>query len=90
MSQYIIPSPAKINLFLKVISRYANNFHEIESVMSFIDLYDYMKINITQSSTNSDISINTISDLDINDINSNNILYKIHRYFADNYSIKYR
>jgi len=57
--------------------------------MSFIDLYDYMKINITQSSTNSDISINTISDLDINDINSNNILYKIHRYFADNYPIKY-
>ena len=89
MSQYIIPSPAKINLFLKVISRYANNFHEIESVMSCIDLYDYMEIKITKTSTNSDITINTISDLDINNINSDNILYNIHQYFVDNYSIKY-
>jgi 4-diphosphocytidyl-2-C-methyl-D-erythritol kinase len=89
LSQYIIPSPAKINLFLKVISRYANNFHEIESVMSFIDLYDYMKINITKCSTNSSIKINTISDLDISNINSDNILYNIHQYFACNYSIKY-
>ena len=32
--------PAKINLFLKILGKRADNYHNLYSLMAFIDLYD--------------------------------------------------
>jgi len=36
------PAPAKLNLFLHIIGRRADGYHELQSVMQFIDLVDYL------------------------------------------------
>jgi len=41
-----IQCPAKINLSLKIINKRQDGFHNIESIMQTIDLYDYLTINV--------------------------------------------
>ena len=48
IKQDTILSPAKINLFLKVIKKQSNGLHQIYSLVSHINLFD--KIHISQSS----------------------------------------
>lgn len=36
------PAPAKINLFLHVIGRRSDNYHDIQTLFQFIDLYDHL------------------------------------------------
>ncbi|MDP7034624.1 MAG: 4-(cytidine 5'-diphospho)-2-C-methyl-D-erythritol kinase [Planctomycetota bacterium] len=43
-------SPAKVNLFLEVLSRREDGFHEIDSVLATIDLHDQIEILPTESS----------------------------------------
>ncbi len=38
--QLVIHSPAKLNLFLEILSKRADGFHEIETLMTTIGLYD--------------------------------------------------
>lgn len=40
--------PAKINLFLKIVG-YQNNYHELESVFSFLELSDNLEVSINDS-----------------------------------------
>ena len=40
MTELVIPSPAKINLFLEIVGRRLDGYHEIESIMQLIDLRD--------------------------------------------------
>ncbi len=40
MNALRIPSPAKINLFLEIVSRRPDGFHDIQSVMQMVDLCD--------------------------------------------------
>jgi 4-diphosphocytidyl-2-C-methyl-D-erythritol kinase len=42
-------SPAKINLFLRVIKKMSNSYHEIQSLVSHINLYDEISIHETNS-----------------------------------------
>ena len=42
-------SPAKINLFLRVIKKMSNSYHEIQSLVSHINLYDEISIQETNS-----------------------------------------
>ena len=64
METYIIKAPAKINLFLDVIGKRKDGYHEIVSVMQTVDLYDTIKIKtrndrvITASCDNADIPKN--------------------------------
>lgn len=44
MEEIEIPSPAKINLFLEVIARRPDGYHEIESVMQLVDLCDCVRL----------------------------------------------
>ena len=44
MNSIGIKAPAKINLFLDIVGKLPNGYHEIESVMQSIDLFDYVKI----------------------------------------------
>ena len=44
-----IQCPAKINLTLKVLGKRPDGFHNIESIMQTISLYDYLTINVEPS-----------------------------------------
>ncbi len=44
MTPLTIPSPAKINLFLEVIRRRPDGFHDIETVMQLVGLYDEVRL----------------------------------------------
>ncbi len=47
-----IQCPAKINLNLKIINKREDGFHNIDSVMQTISLYDYLTISVSDSSEN--------------------------------------
>jgi len=38
-----IATPAKVNLFLELLGRRGDGFHEIETVMSSVALYDHLR-----------------------------------------------
>lgn len=44
MDELVISSPAKINLFLEVVGRRPDGYHEIESVMQLVDLCDQVHL----------------------------------------------
>src|SRR4029434_6738288 len=41
---YALPAPAKINLFLHVLGRRADGYHELQTVYALIDLADYIDV----------------------------------------------
>jgi 4-diphosphocytidyl-2-C-methyl-D-erythritol kinase len=43
---YVFPSPAKINLFLHVVGRRSDGYHELETLFQFIDLCDQITISV--------------------------------------------
>ena len=44
MDKIGIKAPAKINLFLDIVGKLPNGYHEIKSVMQTVDLFDYVKV----------------------------------------------
>ena len=44
VNEVVIPSPAKINLFLEIVSRRPDGYHEIESIMQLVDLCDEVRL----------------------------------------------
>lgn len=44
MNEIVLASPAKINLFLEIIRRRSDGFHEIESIMQLVDLCDEVRL----------------------------------------------
>ena len=44
MDELVLSSPAKINLFLEIVGRRPDGYHEIESVMQLVDLCDQVRI----------------------------------------------
>lgn len=69
-------SYAKINLFLDVLKRNQKNYHEIESLFAFIDLYDEIKIHKRE-----DIGVEIDVLNDTNQVIENNIIIKIYDYY---------
>lgn len=47
MDELVLASPAKINLFLEVVGRRPDGYHEIESVMQLVDLCDQVHLRRT-------------------------------------------
>ena len=47
-----VKTPAKINLTLEIVGKSENGFHEIKSIMSAINLYDYLTFEIEPSKNN--------------------------------------
>jgi 4-diphosphocytidyl-2-C-methyl-D-erythritol kinase len=44
VDELLVPSPAKINLFLEVVERRPDGYHEIETVMQLVDLCDDVRL----------------------------------------------
>jgi 4-diphosphocytidyl-2-C-methyl-D-erythritol kinase len=74
--------PAKINLFLKIINKRADGFHELKTLMCKIDLFDKL---IVEKSDKFDLKIDGefANYLDKN----NNLFFKIFEYFQKNFLI---
>lgn len=73
MKSIKVKCPAKINLNLKVIGKRPDGFHNIESVMQTIDLYDYLDVSVEDNDHN-EIVLGGMS-LDI-PYDERNIVYK--------------
>ena len=56
VSRIEIRSPAKVNLFLEILGRREDGFHEIETVMTTVSLYDSLRF-VIRNDTNLRISI---------------------------------
>ena len=48
MSTLILKSPAKINIYLKVLKKRSDGYHELESAFQLINLYDELEASITK------------------------------------------
>ncbi len=44
MNEIVLASPAKINLFLEIVGRRPDGYHEIESIMQLVDLCDEIRL----------------------------------------------
>jgi 4-diphosphocytidyl-2-C-methyl-D-erythritol kinase len=44
VNELLIPSPAKVNLFLEILNRRPDGYHDIESVMQLVDLCDEVRL----------------------------------------------
>ncbi len=65
MKTYIYKSPAKINLFLHIINKRADGYHNLESIMVLLDYYD--KINISIRNDNKIIRISGNENINYED-----------------------
>lgn len=80
MKSIKIQCPAKINLDLKVINKREDGFHNIESVMQTISLFDYLTISVEESD-NVEIVLSG-SSLEI-PYDERNLVYKAARLFLE-------
>lgn len=81
MNSICLKAPAKINLFLDIVGKLPNGYHEIESVMQTIDLFDYVKI------SKSDKTEVFCNDVSLN--GENNIAFKAAKLFFENTKIDF-
>lgn len=68
-----IQCPAKINLDLKVVNKRPDGFHNIESVMQTVSLYDYLTITVKKSDKTEIILSGNSTEIPYNE---KNIVYK--------------
>jgi len=73
---------AKINLFLNVVNKRFDGYHDLEMVMASIDLFDVLSFKILESKN---IEIETSKFITEN--NKDNLVYKIASYLQEEYSI---
>lgn len=82
--QIKIKTPAKINLTLEVLDKRSDGYHNIQSVMQMINLYDYLTIKV-ENSTTEEITLSGTSD-EI-PYNEKNLVYKAAKLFLDRANI---
>lgn len=75
---------AKVNLFLNVTKRRKDGYHELEMVMSSVDLYDVLTFEILKTK---DIVIE--SNKKITNNIEDNLVYKIAKYLQEDFSIEF-
>jgi 4-diphosphocytidyl-2-C-methyl-D-erythritol kinase len=75
----IYPSYAKINLFLEILGSLPNGFHQIETLLCSVSIFDTIKYTLTKK-------INPKKWICLNDtINENNLIYKVAEYLYKQY-----
>lgn len=85
MKQIKIQCPAKINLTLKVTGKRDDGFHNIDSIMQTINLFDYLNISIMDSE---ELGINLSGNSNEIPYNEKNLVYKAAKLFIENVTIK--
>lgn len=85
MPQVKIQCPAKINLSLKVTGKRPDGFHNIESVMQTINLYDYLTINLVPSN---ELKINLSGNSADIPYDESNLVYKAAKLYFNTLETK--
>lgn len=80
MDQIRIKTPAKINLTLEVLNKRPDGFHNIQSIMQLIDLYDYLTITTQESDEQEIILSGTSKEIPYDE---RNLVYKAAKLFFD-------
>lgn len=75
--------PAKVNLTLKVTGKRPDGFHNIESIMQTIDLYDYLTIKVEPSETFEILLSGNNTEIPYNE---KNLVYKAAKLFFETIS----
>jgi len=87
MMKITAKSFAKINLFLEIISKNANNYHIIDSLMAFIDIYDVIEVKkSSQQKSKIDLEIVGEQDLQFLGKKNDNILIKTTNLMAKKFN----
>ena len=81
----IISAPAKINLYLEVLDKLENGYHNIDSVMQSVDLSDTLTISVHD--TESTLVINLVCNNINIPIGKGNLAYIAAEKFCEKYSI---
>lgn len=76
-----IKSYAKINIGLNILYKRLDSYHELESIMVLVDLYDTMNFEILETN-----EIKFSCNLDFLN-NDNNLIYRIAEYLQDKYYV---
>ncbi|MCQ2789414.1 MAG: 4-(cytidine 5'-diphospho)-2-C-methyl-D-erythritol kinase [bacterium] len=80
MKQIKIKCPAKINLTLEILKKREDGFHDIQSIMQTIDLFDILTIKLEESN-NTEINLSgTSKDIPYNE---KNLVYKAAKLFTE-------
>jgi len=81
--QMILKAPAKINLYLEIINKRPDGYHNIESIMHTVSLFDTLKFSLNQNSL---IEL-TCSDKSL-PADSTNLVYKTAKKMQDKFAVK--
>lgn len=73
---------AKINLFLNVVSKRLDGYHEMEMVMTPLKLHDVLKFEKIEENT-----IEIVSNIDITTDKKDNLMYKVADYIKNEFEI---
>ena len=74
-TKYEALAPAKINLYLDVLSKMENGYHSIDSIMQSVSLFDKITLEISQADYGNEIEIVSSSEKIPND--KSNIVYRV-------------
>lgn len=80
----IIKAPAKINFFLEIINKRPDGYHNIESIMHTVSLFDILEFNLNDSSEIEFTCTNKSLPLD-----SKNLVYKTAQNMRKKYGISH-
>ena len=80
----IVKAPAKINLFLEIINKRSDGYHNIESVMHTVSLFDILEFSPIREDKIELVCNDTQLSLDV----KKNIVYKAAEKFKEQYNIK--
>ena len=85
MKEIRIKCPAKLNLTLEVVNRREDGFHNINSIMQLISLYDYLNISVSESDKTSIELSGTSNEIPYNE---KNLAYKAADLFLNKTGLK--
>ncbi len=80
-----VKTPAKINLTLEILNRRPDGFHNIQSIMQTVNLYDYLTFSVSENNETEIILKGNSSEIPYDD---KNIVYKAIQNFLDKTQIK--
>ena len=84
MKSIRIKCPAKLNLTLEVVNKREDGFHNINSIMQLISLYDYLDISIEKSDKNEILLSGNSSEIPYNE---KNLVYKAASLFLQEINV---
>ena len=79
----ILKAPAKINLYLEIINKRPDGYHNIESIMHTVSLFDILEFTLTSGS---EIEL-SCSDKSL-PVDSTNLVYKTAKKMQDKFGVK--